>query len=93
MRPPSRSTATEALIVPMGSPETNVDFILRMSAVKANTEPNVIIMPKSDQVRREVSPAASTPPPPARERHRDHARAQTVTSTVTCGSREWVYIR
>jgi len=42
-------TATEALIPPQTAPETNLDFIKRMVAVKANTEPNVIILPKSDQ--------------------------------------------
>jgi len=37
------------LIPPMLPPETNVDFIKRMAAVKANAEPNVIVLPKSDQ--------------------------------------------
>eukprot|EP00966_Prymnesium_polylepis_P009521 219784-Prymnesium_polylepis.1 len=46
---PRRRTATEALIVPQTPPETNTDVIKRMVAIKANTEPNVIILPKSDQ--------------------------------------------
>ena len=51
-------TATEALIVPLQPPETNVDFVNRMVAVKANTEPNVIVLPKSQQVRRRAGVAS-----------------------------------
>lgn len=42
-------TATEALIVPMTTPELNTDFVKRMVAVKANEEPNVIILPRGEQ--------------------------------------------
>mmetsp|Transcript_39824 Transcript_39824/g.91516 ORF Transcript_39824/g.91516 Transcript_39824/m.91516 type:complete len:422 (+) Transcript_39824:50-1315(+) len=42
-------TAAEALIPPLQPPETNVDFLKRMTAVKANAYPNAIILPKGDQ--------------------------------------------
>jgi len=42
-------TATEALIIPQTPPETNTDCIKRFVAVKANTEPNVVILPRGEQ--------------------------------------------